>query len=118
MSLLHDGPVNVVTSIEAHRARSDRLVEEDVSARAGRLDVEDPVAAMDDHTHELLTRRGAERRSWLLPRSLMLADLLGLSLAYLIVTLLLGGRGAFGSLRELLVFALTLPCWVVAAKLQ
>lgn len=118
MSLLHDGPVNVVTSIEAHRARSDRLVEEDVSARAGRLDVEDPVAAMDDHTHELLARRRAERRSWLLPRSLMLADLLGLSLTYLIVTLLWGGRGAFGSLRELLVFALTLPCWVVAAKLQ
>jgi exopolysaccharide biosynthesis polyprenyl glycosylphosphotransferase len=107
--------MNVVTSMEAHRARSDRAVEADVS---GRFDVDDPVAAMDVHTQGLLARRQAERRSWLVPRSLVIADLLGLSLAYLLVTLLWGGHGAFGSWRELLVFALTLPCWVFVAKLH
>jgi exopolysaccharide biosynthesis polyprenyl glycosylphosphotransferase len=105
-----------VTSIEAHRARNERVVEDSVGS--ARFDVEDPVAAMDVHTQRLLDRRRAERRSWLVPRSLVLADLLGLSLAYLIVTLLWGRQGAFGSLRELLVFAFTLPCWIVVAKLH
>src|SRR5271163_2662539 len=97
-----------VTSIGAHRAHRNDVLD-DVGVSDGRFDVEDPVAAMDVHTQALLARRQAERRSWLVPRSLVIADLLGLSLAYLIVTLLWGGRGAFGSWRELLVFAFTLP---------
>jgi exopolysaccharide biosynthesis polyprenyl glycosylphosphotransferase len=108
--------MKVVTSMEAHRAGSDRAV--DAGTRSGRFELEDPVAAMDVHTQGLLTRRRAERRSWLVPRSLVVADLFGLSLAYLLVTLLWGGHGAFGSPRELLVFALTLPCWVFVAKLH
>jgi exopolysaccharide biosynthesis polyprenyl glycosylphosphotransferase len=106
-----------VTSIGAHRAHRNDVLD-DVGVSDGRFDVEDPVAAMDVHTQALLARRQAERRSWLVPRSLVIADLLGLSLAYLIVTLLWGGRGAFGSWRELLVFAFTLPCWVFVAKLH
>jgi exopolysaccharide biosynthesis polyprenyl glycosylphosphotransferase len=105
-----------VTSIDAHRARSERVAEAGVEAI--HFDLADPVAAMDGHTRGLLARRRAERRSWLVPRSLILADILGLTIAYLIVTLAWGGRGAFGSLQELLVFALTLPCWVVVAKLH
>jgi exopolysaccharide biosynthesis polyprenyl glycosylphosphotransferase len=111
--------MSVVTSIEAHRARSERVVDDaQTGIGRGRFDVEDPVAAMDNYTQGLLRRRRAERRSWLLPRSLMLADLLGLSLAYLIVTLLWGEHGAFGSARELLLFALTLPCFLIVAKLH
>jgi exopolysaccharide biosynthesis polyprenyl glycosylphosphotransferase len=106
--------MEVVRSIEEYRdrARNGRPAETE------RFGVEDPVAAMDAHTRELLARRRAERRSWLLPRSLMIADLLGLSLAYLIVTILWGEHGAFGSWRELAIFALTLPCWVLVAKLH
>ncbi|MGO9958941.1 MAG: sugar transferase [Solirubrobacteraceae bacterium] len=73
---------------------------------------------MDPHTQGLLARGRAERRSWLLPRSLMIADVLGLSIAYLVVTLLWDDHGALGSWRELLVFALTLPCWILVAKVH
>jgi len=108
--------MDVVSSIGAHRARGDQVVEEGAST-AG-FGVEDPVAAMDVHTQGLLTRRRKERRAWLVPRSLVIADLLGLCMTYLLVTLLWGGQSAFGSSRELLVFALTLPCWIVLAKLH
>jgi exopolysaccharide biosynthesis polyprenyl glycosylphosphotransferase len=108
--------MDVVSSNGAHRAAGDRTIEEGVST-AG-FGVEDPVAAMDVHTQGLLTRRRTERRAWLVPRSLMIADLLGLCTTYLLVTLLWGGQSAFGSSRELLVFVLTLPCWVVVAKLH
>ena len=73
---------------------------------------------MDDHTRALLARRRHERRGWLVPRSLLLADFLGLCIAYLLTTLFWGASGAFGREREILVFLLTLPCWVIVAKLQ
>ncbi len=76
------------------------------------------VDTMDERTRALLGRRRNARRAWLVPRSLLVADLLGLCLAYFLATLLAGGDGALGSSRELLVFALTLPCWVVVAKLE
>jgi exopolysaccharide biosynthesis polyprenyl glycosylphosphotransferase len=78
----------------------------------------DLVAAMDEHTRRLLGRSDLERRIRLVPRSLMLADLIGLSLAYLLTTLFWGGRGAFGSTKEMLVFGCTLPFWLVVARLQ
>ena len=78
----------------------------------------DLVAAMDDHSRALLGRSDLERRLRLVPRSLMIADLVGLSLAYLITTLFWGPRGALGSTKEMLVFFCTLPCWLVVAKLQ
>lgn len=80
--------------------------------------VSDLVAAMDDHSRTLLSRSDLERRIRLVPRSLMIADLLGLSLAYLLTTLLWGGDGAFGSTKEMAVFCATLPCWLVVARLQ
>ena len=112
------GLMNVVTSIETHRARARGERAGRAGAGTGPFDVDEAVAAMDLHTQGLLARRRAERRSWLVPRSLMVADLFGLSLAYLLVTLIWGQHGAFGSARDLLLFALTLPCWVVVAKLH
>jgi exopolysaccharide biosynthesis polyprenyl glycosylphosphotransferase len=46
------------------------------------------------------------------------ADLVGLSLAYLIATVLTGGDGALGSPRELTLFVLSLPGWVLVAELH
>ncbi len=106
----------VVTPIDTLHARRERIL--DAASRHQRFGFDDPLAAMDVHTQGLLSRKRAERRSWLVPRTLVIADLLGLSLAYLIVTLLWDGHGAFGSSRELLVFVLTLPCWVFVAKLH
>jgi exopolysaccharide biosynthesis polyprenyl glycosylphosphotransferase len=82
------------------------------------LGVLDLVDAMDDHTRWLLSRKPRVRRGWLVPRGLLLADLVGLCSAYLLATLLWGQNGALGSSRELLLFAATLPCWAFAAKLH
>jgi exopolysaccharide biosynthesis polyprenyl glycosylphosphotransferase len=80
--------------------------------------VENLVAATDRHTRALLGRGDRRKRSWLVPRALLLADLIGLSLAYFLTTLFWGAHGTLGSAREILVFAATLPCWAVVAKLQ
>ncbi len=105
-----------VTPIGEHAPHRENIFVADTDLSP--FGVEDPLSAMDVHTHRLLARRRAERRSWLVPRALVIADLLGLSLCYFVVTLLWGERGAFGSARELLVFALTLPCWVFVARLH
>jgi exopolysaccharide biosynthesis polyprenyl glycosylphosphotransferase len=78
----------------------------------------DLVAAMDEHSRKLLGRTDLERRIRLVPRSLIIADLLGLSLAYVITTLFWGQVGALGSAKEMVIFCATLPCWLVVAKLQ
>jgi exopolysaccharide biosynthesis polyprenyl glycosylphosphotransferase len=110
--------MDAVSSIAEYRARNGADVDRQRAIAGERFGVDDPVAAMDDHTQRLLARRHAEHRSWLVPRSLMLADVLGLTLAYLLATLIWGDHRAFGSWRELAVFALTLPCWIVMAKLH
>ncbi len=61
------------------------------------VSAEDLVDAMDEHTRRLLLRAPKSRRGGLVPRALVLADLLGLTLAYLVATLLSGGDGALGS---------------------
>jgi exopolysaccharide biosynthesis polyprenyl glycosylphosphotransferase len=78
----------------------------------------DLVASVDDRTRALLVRGRRARRAWLVPRALVVADLLGLGLAYFLTTLLASGDGAFGSARELIVFVVTLPCWVFVAKVH
>ena len=78
----------------------------------------DLVAAMDERSRKLLGRTDLERRIRLVPRSLMIADLLGLSLAYVITTLCWGSAGALGSTKEMVIFGATLPCWLVVAKVQ
>ena len=54
---------------------------------------DDLIEAMDDHTRNLLRRPSSARRGRLVSRMLILADLLGLTLAYLIATLLWGRHG-------------------------
>jgi exopolysaccharide biosynthesis polyprenyl glycosylphosphotransferase len=84
----------------------------------GGLPGEQLVQAMDERTRRLLRRRRHAHRAQLVPRTLVVADLLGLGLAYYLTTLLMSRDGAFGSTRGLVVFVLTLPCWVIAAKLH
>ena len=105
-----------VTSIDAHRRQLKTHM--DTSSGAAQYGVDDPIATVDDHTRKLLGRGRLERRAWLVPRSLLAADLCGLSLAYLLTTLLWGEAGAFGSLHEIVVFLATIPCWAVVAQLH
>lgn len=85
---------------------------------SGRFGVSDVISAVDPKTRKLLGRGRFERRGWLVPRGLLLADLTGLCMAYVLTTLSWGEAGAFGSFPEILVFLCTLPCWVIVAKLQ
>ena len=60
------------------------------------------------------------RRGWLVRRMLVLADLIGLTLAFLASMFFLDQAGrsdTVASQVELLVFCLSLPAWVVVAKL-
>jgi exopolysaccharide biosynthesis polyprenyl glycosylphosphotransferase len=71
-----------------------------------------------EHRHRLASPR---RRGWLVRRMLLAADLFGLVLAFVTADAVLGSRGGsdYVSLAsEFLVFFLTLPAWVVLAKLH
>ena len=60
------------------------------------------------------------RRGWLVRRMLVLADLVGLTAAFLLATFAIDQQGrsdAVGSQIEILVFLISLPAWVVVAKL-
>jgi exopolysaccharide biosynthesis polyprenyl glycosylphosphotransferase len=76
----------------------------------------------DSRTLEILQlrRAAARRRGWLVARMLLLADVVGLGLAYLIALLAFGGAssqpGAMSVGSEALLFLATLPLWAVAAK--
>ncbi len=78
----------------------------------------DLTAAVDDYTRSLLQRRPTSRRGRLVPRALALADVVGLTLAYLLATLKWGTHGASGSTRDFLVFVASLPCWILVARLH
>ncbi|HXV34118.1 MAG TPA: sugar transferase [Gaiellaceae bacterium] len=81
-------------------------------------------ATLDTRTQEILAQRRASgvrmRRGWLVRRMLVLADLVGLTLAFLAATLIFEADGrsdAVASQLELLIFCLSLPAWVIVAKL-
>ncbi len=60
------------------------------------------------------------RRGWLTRRMLVLADLVGLTIAFLVVELLFGSRGAPDAVHlsdEIFLFTLALPAWLLGAKL-
>jgi exopolysaccharide biosynthesis polyprenyl glycosylphosphotransferase len=83
---------------------------------------------VDERTLELLERhrRGEDAfvadRGWLVRRSLLAADVLALSLTFVIVQLAIGVASQqddrYPMLPELLFFLATLPLWVVVAKLH
>jgi len=77
----------------------------------------------DSRTLEILQlrRAAARRRGWLVARMLLLADIVGLALAYGVSLALFGGPsaedpGAMSTGTEALLFLATLPFWTVAAK--
>jgi exopolysaccharide biosynthesis polyprenyl glycosylphosphotransferase len=104
-----------VTSIDVRRERDSSPGDDLLIAP---ICADDLIEAMDDETRRLLRRRATSRRSRVVPPALILADLLGLSLAYLVATVLWGPDGALGSRRELALFVLSLPCWVLVAELH
>lgn len=112
--MLH--PMSSLSSIDASRA----YPESSAAATIGEAcdSPSDLRAAVNDDTRRLLARRRIERRTRLVPRALALADILGLSLAYLLATVTWGSDGALRSAREWLVFGLTLPIWILLAKLH
>ncbi len=84
----------------------------------------DVPGSLDNRTLQILERRRASavrmRRGWLVRRMLVLADLVGLTLAFLAATLIFDQAArsdAVDSQIELIVFLVSLPAWVIVAKL-
>jgi exopolysaccharide biosynthesis polyprenyl glycosylphosphotransferase len=82
------------------------------------ISASDPADAVDDRTRLLLQRSPESRRSRIIPPALVVADLVGLSLAYYLATLISGRHGTLGSRREVTLLVLSFPCWVFVAKLH
>jgi exopolysaccharide biosynthesis polyprenyl glycosylphosphotransferase len=80
---------------------------------------------LDDRTRAILARRQGvgvvRRRGWFVSRSLLVADITGLVIAFVLAQDLYAIRihpaGTLSQLNEFLVFVLSLPVWVVAARL-
>src|SRR4051794_23594279 len=88
---------------------------------------DDPArTAIDQRTLEILEHRRrtarVRRRGWIVRRALAIGDIVGLSLAFLIVeALYVQTRNTLGDVSpetELLLFIASLPIWVLFAKLQ
>lgn len=84
---------------------------------------EDVYSRVDARTREIVERRRAgtiRRRGWLVRRLLLVADLAGLVLALLLAEWLVNRRhnlGVLSTRNEVIAFLLSLPGWVVIAKL-
>ena len=94
-------------------------------AHGAPLHAADVLQGLDARTRSIIEhRRGLaapRRRGWLVRRMLLLADATGLALAFLVADAMLGSSGradAVSLSTEFLVFFLTLPAWVVLAKLH
>jgi exopolysaccharide biosynthesis polyprenyl glycosylphosphotransferase len=89
----------------------------DVSFRDG-LAVDDRTLAILEHRRRFPRTR---RRGWIVRRMLLLADVVGLLLAFAVAEIALGPGGGSGNAldgrTELLLFLLALPIWVVVAKI-
>lgn len=87
--------------------------------------VDELYAALDQRTLKILERRRqagvVKRRGWLVRRALLAADVTALIGAFVVAqaVYVAGGRGDPGhlsQLTEVVIFALSLPAWVVGAK--
>jgi exopolysaccharide biosynthesis polyprenyl glycosylphosphotransferase len=81
-------------------------------------------ASIDERTLEILDHRRrtaiVRRRGWLVRRMLLLADVVGLLGAFLLAELVSGvpaGSDAVSRREELVLFLITIPAWIVVAKL-
>ncbi len=82
---------------------------------------------LDERTREILEGRGRSpvggRRGWLVRRALATADVLGLAVAFVLAVWLFGGDSSMAIAdridprTETLLFLITLPGWIVLAKL-
>jgi exopolysaccharide biosynthesis polyprenyl glycosylphosphotransferase len=86
--------------------------------------VEQLYDALDERTLEILKRRRGgvvRRRGWLVRRALLAADIVGLSTAFLVAQEVYVSQihtvDKLSRVSEFAAFALSLPIWVVAAKL-
>jgi exopolysaccharide biosynthesis polyprenyl glycosylphosphotransferase len=91
-------------------------------ALAGSANLGALLADSDKRTLAILELRrraaAAKRRGFLVARMLLVADGIGLVVAYVLADLLLGSsQGDMSALGELGVFAATLPLWTIAAKI-
>jgi exopolysaccharide biosynthesis polyprenyl glycosylphosphotransferase len=84
-----------------------------------------PTESLDTHTLEVLSHRRPWRsnswtRGWLLRRALLIADVAGLTIAFLAAQALLSTNvdHRVGPLTQTVIFLCTLPIWVVAAHLS
>lgn len=77
-------------------------------------------SVVDDRTLEILEQRRktatVRRRGWLIRRMLVLADVLGLSVAFVLAEEFFGDAGATTPTWESFAFVVTLPAWIVVAK--
>src|SRR2546425_13326505 len=94
----------------------------EMSSSTATLRSSEPTANVTERTLEIIRyRRGhrsARRRGWLVRRALVLADALGLVLAFLLAELVFGGKGAqgpFNTSTQTLLFLATLPGWLIVA---
>jgi exopolysaccharide biosynthesis polyprenyl glycosylphosphotransferase len=80
------------------------------------------VPLVDERTQEILERRRSgvrpRRRGWLVRRMLLLADVLGLVLAFLVAQWAVNSATGVQTAREGALFLLALPAWVIAAKVK
>jgi exopolysaccharide biosynthesis polyprenyl glycosylphosphotransferase len=91
-------------------------------ALEGELAASHLLDALDRRTRELLERRAqSPRRGWLVRRALLAADVLGLFAAFVLAERLFDAHGPgnqLSSYREALAFVISLPGWIVLAKLH
>jgi exopolysaccharide biosynthesis polyprenyl glycosylphosphotransferase len=98
---------------------------EQAAAVEGALLYDEIAGTIDQRTHDILERRRrtavVRRRGWLVRRMLLLADLVGLALAFAIAQFIFTSPPVasdhLGQLLEILIFSATLPIWIVVAKL-
>jgi exopolysaccharide biosynthesis polyprenyl glycosylphosphotransferase len=98
---------------------------ERAAIRQGAILYDEIESSLDPRTREILDQRRrtgvVRRRGWLVRRMLLLADLLGLSFAFLIAQVLFGldveRNDHINPGTEYLIFMATLPVWIVVAKL-
>jgi exopolysaccharide biosynthesis polyprenyl glycosylphosphotransferase len=87
--------------------------------------VEQLYEALDERTIQILERRrrggATKRRGWLVRRALVAADIIGLCAGFLIAQEMyiaqMHRAGSLSDVSEFIVFVLSLPLWVIAAKL-
>ena len=109
----------LVASITPIAGRRPSRALPDVDDLASRLiDAPDLFDAADQQTKELPSRRPTVGHSRLVPGMLVAGDLFGLTLSYVLANLWWGDTRPLGSARELKIFVLSLPCWIIVATLQ